>query len=1040
MKVRYRATIRGNGTRLVALFVALACACAAFLVAGFAHAATPPTFEPDPQSVGAVSLYNAAGSQITSGSVTDSPLAAYYAGSGGGIVAGDNKANIVYATPQDGVATASWTTTETWTSTQLFGSTIVYPGSLAGTTHAVVKGASTDGAFSVHITDFPNASTLNPGIYQIRLYTTQAGGGGNDKYYSSDILVSGTTWTQVYPAPVAGPTATTTTLAVSPASPQVSGTSVTLTATVAPAAAGTVQFKDGASNVGSPVTVAAGTASTTTSTLTVGTHSLTALFTPTNPTAFAASTSAAKTYVITAPAATPTTTALGITPASPITVGTGSTLTATVAPSSAAGSVQFLDGATPIGAPVNVGAGTATETTTFTTNTHLVKAVFTPADTAAFSGSQSAVVTYVVNPVPATPTTTALGVSPSSPQTFGTTLAFTGTVTPTSAVGTVQFLDGTTVIGTGTVSSGTATATTSTLGAGTHPLTAQFVPTVPANFGTSQSTATSYVINQATPAATLTASPASPVDQGTSVVLTASVTPASLAGSVQFSDGPTALGSPVTVAAGSAQLTTAALTVGSHSLTAIFTPTSANYAIAPTNAVTYVINPPPPGSTTTVLGVSPAGPVAAGTTETITATVTPGAAAGTVQFLDGVTPIGAPVTVSGGAAQTTTTLAAGTHSLTAHFVSGNASFNDSTSAAVSYVVKPPATATTTALTVTPAGPVTFGTSVTLAAAVTPSSAAGTVQFLDGTTVLDTKSVSAGAASLTTVGLSGGQHTLSATFVPTDPLDFSGSTGTASLDVTAVDTTTALAVTPAGPVTAGAEVTLTATVTPATAVGGVTFRDGSTELGNATVTGGVAVLKTGALPVGTASLTASFAGTTAVDIAPSDSDPVTLEVIAPPTIDGVTLAGASVHAGGTVPQGATLTVHGAGFQPNETVTAAAHSVPTALGTADADANGAVVITVTLPVSLAPGAHTLSLGGALGTATFRFSIAAAPTSTPTPTDSGSTTAPGTGGGGSGVGGLAATGADVLGLIALGLILAGAGVTVLLVTRRRQGMHRA
>ena len=41
--------------------------------------------------------------------------------------------------------------------------------------------------------------------------------------------------------------------------------------------------------------------------------------------------------------------------------GTPVTLTATVTPSSAAGTVQFYDGSTALGAPVAVAAGTATK-------------------------------------------------------------------------------------------------------------------------------------------------------------------------------------------------------------------------------------------------------------------------------------------------------------------------------------------------------------------------------------------------------------------------------------------------------------------------------------------------------------------------------------------------------------------------------------------------------------------------------------------------------------------------------------------------------
>src|SRR5262249_52426583 len=82
--------------------------------------------------------------------------------------------------------------------------------------------------------------------------------------------------------PNAGPTATSTVLNVTPVSPADAGTSETLKATVSPSAAGSVQFKDGTAALGAPVPVAGGVASLNT-TLPVGTHSLTAVFTPADP-------------------------------------------------------------------------------------------------------------------------------------------------------------------------------------------------------------------------------------------------------------------------------------------------------------------------------------------------------------------------------------------------------------------------------------------------------------------------------------------------------------------------------------------------------------------------------------------------------------------------------------------------------------------------------------------------------------------------------------------------------------------------------------
>ncbi len=86
------------------------------------------------------------------------------------------------------------------------------------------------------------------------------------------------------------PTPTTTTLSAPSNVP--SGGNVTLNATVSPAAAaGTVQFKDGTANLGAAVAVTSGTAQFSTTTLADGPHPITAVFTPTDATAFGASTS-----------------------------------------------------------------------------------------------------------------------------------------------------------------------------------------------------------------------------------------------------------------------------------------------------------------------------------------------------------------------------------------------------------------------------------------------------------------------------------------------------------------------------------------------------------------------------------------------------------------------------------------------------------------------------------------------------------------------------------------------------------------------------
>jgi Bacterial Ig-like domain (group 3) len=102
--------------------------------------------------------------------------------------------------------------------------------------------------------------------------------------------------------------ATSTVLTTSPASPVTPGTLLTLTATVTPATAvGTVQFKDGTTNLGDPVAVSKGIAAGTISTLPLGSHQMTAAFTPADAAVFNPSTSAARSVVVANSTGSPTT-------------------------------------------------------------------------------------------------------------------------------------------------------------------------------------------------------------------------------------------------------------------------------------------------------------------------------------------------------------------------------------------------------------------------------------------------------------------------------------------------------------------------------------------------------------------------------------------------------------------------------------------------------------------------------------------------------------------------------------------------------------
>jgi YVTN family beta-propeller protein len=199
----------------------------------------------------------------------------------------------------------------------------------------------------------------------------------------------------------------------------------------------------------------------------------------------------------------------------------------------------------------------------------------------------------------------------------------------------------------------------------------------------------------------------------------------------------------------------------------------------PAGVAIHTIAPVAPTASSVSLTASPAGSVSQGNPVTLSAAVTPATAGGSVAFYDGAQAIGTPVNVSSGAASVTTSgLAAGLHTITARFTPSSTSFIGSTSPALSYIVNVAgATATATALTVSPSGTSPQYSPVSLTAAVTPATAVGTVQFQDtangvtGPLGAPVTVGSDGTASLTTTNLAAGSHTLTAVFTPADSTAF-----------------------------------------------------------------------------------------------------------------------------------------------------------------------------------------------------------------------------------------------------------------------------
>ncbi|MBO3100816.1 S8 family serine peptidase [Cellulomonas fengjieae] len=222
---------------------------------------------------------------------------------------------------------------------------------------------------------------------------------------------------------------------------------------------------------------------------------------------------------VTVPAATPTTTTLAVTGGKK--AGQELTLTATVAPAEATGTVRFLDGETEIGSAA-VSAGTASVKVKLGAGKHSLTATFTP-DSGLYAPSTSAAVPVTVT---ASSSTTAITLSKNS-ATYGTVTTATVVVTGASAAptGTVEIKEKGVTLASGplTVSGlkGTATiALPADLAAGTHQLTAVYAGSADVTGSTSQR---SYRVLPAVSSAALSADSWT-VTKGTRATVTATVT------------------------------------------------------------------------------------------------------------------------------------------------------------------------------------------------------------------------------------------------------------------------------------------------------------------------------------------------------------------------------------------------------------------------------------------------------------------------------------------------------------------------------------
>lgn len=464
----------------------------------------------------------------------------------------------------------------------------------------------------------------------------------------------------------------------------------------------------------------------------------------------------------------------------------------------------------------------------------------------AMSTGFSSGTTHTVN-IPTSPAI-AVTASDNNPA-FGTsvtlTATLTGSLTPT---GTVTFMDGAATLGTASVSGTTATFTTSALTVGAHSVTVVYGGD--SNNAAATSPAITVTVGKSTPTVTASANNNTPA-LGVTVTLTATLADGiSPTGTVTFKDGATTLGTGA-IAGTTATYQTAALTLGAHSITAVYGGDTNNNAV--TSAPVTVTVAPVAVTIAPASGALSAGTV--GTPYSVQFTVT-GSNGPYTFVLGGANPPGMTL-------DNTTGLFSGTPTAASNFNS-RVVVNDASNVTVAsfdytWLVRASGFTTPTVSVSASSSNPALGAPVTLTATLTGgTSPTGTVTFKDGATTLGTGTISGTAATFSTSTLTAGAHSITAEYGGDVNNDAATS---AALAITVGKTTPTITVSASNSKPAlGAPVTLTATLASGTSpTGTVTFKDGTATLGTGTISGTTATFKTSALAVGTHSITAVYGG-------------------------------------------------------------------------------------------------------------------------------------------------------------------------------------
>ncbi|GAB3078689.1 Ig-like domain-containing protein [Corynebacterium aquatimens] len=630
----------------------------------------------------------------------------------------------------------------------------------------------------------------------------------------------------------------------------------TLTATISPSRAeGTMTFFHNGRQLGDPVSVTQGRATLYNAVFnSTDNPTVEAVFTPAPGSVWAENKSEGAVTINQAPAQD---TKLTLTATQGKKEGETVTLTATVSPKSATGSVKFYMGTESSGAAkVDPATGQATISGTRPAGTYSVRAEFTPDNPLVYRSSEATTTVSVGSADKSTPEVIVTA-NPAKTR-AGQQVQLSATMNPASVSGSIVFYADGDKVGEAELLRGATKVNYTPQTAGAKAITAEFVPDASSEsaynrgYGDTTLDVEGAGVRVTMPTATIKTREKKTFYADVRPSSTIDGTPADVRGTVTFSENGVQLGEPVNVINGRAAFEIIGEKVGEREIVATFTP-NANTKWSPANATGKItVEAAPAERTRAGLDASPS-EAPAGENVTFTASVSPydrnstETIQGTFDFYDGTTKLNenpVDVDVQTGTAVFTTSFAPGSRKIKAVFTADDPNRWASSEADKSITVTGEDNMATSVRITAPRDAFT-NEPVTIKASASPSNLPGKISFLYRGVQIAEKTVDAdGNATIEYAFPEAGTHQISAIFTPSKAGAYGPSREEKSRPITVKDreaATTELTFTPPRSAVINKDVKLSASVTPDNAQGTVVFYDGDTEIGRADTDGGTATI-------------------------------------------------------------------------------------------------------------------------------------------------------------------------------------------------------